>query len=104
MTRADGNDGIGYVLAGYLDSEGPEGITVSPDYDGHPFATPDEAWAEVEANGGPLDNATIFVGVVLPVGIITQTGVTDEQVAQTVAEISQAFGGFYNVDEEEDED
>jgi hypothetical protein len=103
MTSADQTDGVGYVICGYLDSEGPEAVTVEGDYlsGGRPYATIEEAVAEIDSNGGPRADANIFVGAVVPVALIVQP---DQDSATNLArgeEIIYAFGSFYSNDEAE---
>lgn len=99
-----GVDGIGYVVCGYLDSEGPGGVTVEGDpWSGQPFESIEEAWAEVDANGGPNENATVIIGVVLPVGIVVPPNADDEYILRRTREAEAAFGGFYLLDDDADE-
>jgi hypothetical protein len=96
MTKDDGTGGIGYVVAGYLDSEGPHGITVFGDPDtGQPYPTVEALQKWVDENGGPLDNATIIVGVVLPVGLITHPDISDAGLEARANEVEDEFGPFY---------
>lgn len=95
-------NGIGYVVCGYLDSEGPEGITVEGDpYDDTPFETVEEAWAEIDGSGGPRENANVLIGIVLPIGVVVPGDATDEYMQRRTREAKAAFGPFFVVDEAE---
>lgn len=88
---SDGN--IGYVVCGYLDSEGPDNITVEGNpFTGQPFESAYDAWLEVESNGGPRADATIIVGRVVPVGVISVADATDEELAAAVLRVEDTFG------------
>lgn len=101
MALNHGN-GIGYVVCGYLDSEGPEGITVEGDpYDGTPFETIEEAWAEIDAGGGPSERANVLIGIVLPVGVVVPGEAAEEYMQRRTREAKAAFGDFFVVDEAE---
>ena len=97
MSKTDSFDGVGYVICGYLNAEGPEGATAEAEqYSGHPFQTIEEAVAEIDANGGPRADATIFIGAVVPVGIVAQPDTDDATLQAQGDAIVEAFGSFYS--------
>jgi hypothetical protein len=95
MSKTDGYDGFGYVISGFLNAEGPDGVTVEGEaFSGKPYQTVEEAVAEIDANGGPASNGTIFVSVVMPIGLIVQPDWDDAKVEELGRRIESELAGF----------
>lgn len=89
---------FGYVIAGYLDEEGPGRLTVTADpRTERPFRTVDAAWAFVDLNGGAEDNAVVMIAKVVPVGLITSPEAAEGDIMDRLHEVESTFGQFaYN--------
>jgi hypothetical protein len=97
MSKTDKLNGIGYVIGGFSKAEGPGGVTVEGEtYSGKPYQTVEEAVAEIDANGGPASDSTIFVGVVFPFALVVQPDWDDATIQALGEEIEQKLSGFMN--------